>query len=113
MLNLTMYGVISFCKIIFGFLIFTHIFPEKRWDKRWVARLGWGIFFILAIDQAWDSCHGFIPWLQIVINGVLNASVWKVFYRCSFFEILIWNWGYDIGYSLFKVPFMIISPKVG
>ena len=33
MFNLIIYGVISFWKIIFGFLIFTRIFTEKRWDK--------------------------------------------------------------------------------
>ena len=62
MFNLIIYGVISFWKIIFGFLIFTRIFTEKRWDKKWIERLGWGILTILAINQAWDSCHGFIPW---------------------------------------------------
>ena len=67
MFNLIIYGVISFWKIIFGFLIFTRIFTEKRRDKKWIERLGWGILTILAIDQAWDSCHGFIPWLQIVV----------------------------------------------
>ncbi len=66
MVNQVIYGIISFSKIIFGFLIITHIFPEKRWDKRWVEKLGWGIFIFLSIYQAWDSCHGFIPWLQII-----------------------------------------------
>ena len=108
MFNLIIYGVISFWKIIFGFLIFTRIFTEKRWDKKWIERLGWGILTILAINQAWDSCHGFIPWFQIVFNGLLNAGILRIFYRCGFLEILIWNWFYDIGYSLFKMLFSII-----
>lgn len=108
MVNQVIYGIISFSKIIFGFLIITHIFPEKRWDKRWVEKLGWGIFIFLSIDQAWDSCHGFIPWLQIVLNGIMNAGILKIFYRCGFWEILLWNWFYDIAYSLLKIPVMII-----
>lgn len=108
MVNQVVYGIISFCKILLGFLIITHVFPEKRWDKRWVEKLGWGILVFVAMSQAWDSCHGFIPWLQIVLNGIVNAGILKIFYRCGFWEMLLWNWLYDIAYSLLKVPFMII-----
>ncbi len=102
MFNLIIYGVISFWKII------TRIFTEKRRDKKWIERLGWGILTILAIDQAWDSCHGFIPWLQIVVYGGMNAGILKIFYRCTFLEALLWNWLYDIGYTLLKMLFSII-----
>lgn len=103
-----LYGVISFCKIMLGFLIFVRIFPEKRGNQRWTGIIGWCILAGLAVWQAWDSCHGFIPWLQIVIYGILNAAIIKIFYRCRFWDAWIWNWLYDIGYTLLKVPFIIV-----
>jgi len=102
-----LYGVISFCKIMLGFLIFVRIFPEKRWKQKWVGILGWGILVICAVENAWDSCHGFIPWLQIIIYGIVNAVVIKLFYQSSFLDAWLWNWLYDIGYSLLKIPFII------
>ena len=102
------YIAISFCKIILGVLIFYRIFPEKRWNGKGVLWLGGGVMVVLAAAQAWDSCHGFIPWLQIVINGVLNAVIMKIFLRCRLQIAIMWNWMYDIFYSLPKVPLMII-----
>lgn len=106
-MNQVLYGVISFCKIIFGFLLFFRMFPEKRWNQRWTGAAGWCVLIGLAISQAWDSCSGFIPWLQIFLNGILNAAIIKIFYRYRFLDAWIWNWLYDIGYSLLKVPFII------
>lgn len=103
-----LYGVISFCKIMLGYLIFVRIYPEKRWRQRWVGILGWCVIAILAVWHAWDSCHGFIPWLQIVIYGIQDAAIIKIFYRCRFLDAWIWNWLYDIGYTLLKVPFIIV-----
>ena len=102
------YIAISFCKIILGVLIFYRIFPEKRWNGKGVLWLGGGVMVVLAAAQAWDSCHGFIPMIQIFINGILNAFIMKIFLRCEFQIALLWNWGYDIIYSLPKVPLMII-----
>lgn len=102
-----LYGVISFCKIMLGLLIFLRIFPEKRWKQRWAAMLGWCVLGGVAAWQAWDSCHGFIPWLQIVLNGLLNAVIIKIFYRCRLWDAWIWNWLYDIGYTLPKMLFII------
>ncbi len=102
-----LYGVIGFCKIIFGFLLFFRMFPEKRWNQRWTEGAGWCVLIGLAIQQAWDSCHGFIPWLQILVYGIINAAIIKIFYRCRFLDAWIWNWLYDIGYSLLKIPFII------
>lgn len=106
-MNQVLYGVISFCKIIFGFLLFFRMFPEKRWNQRWTGAAGWCVLIGLAVWHAWDSCRGFIPWLQIFLNGILNAAIIKIFYRCRFLDAWIWNWLYDIGYSLLKVPFII------
>ena len=102
-----LYGVIGFCKIIFGFLLFFRMFPEKRWNQRWTEGAGWCVLIGLAISQAWDSRSGFIPWLQIFLNGIINAAIIKIFYRCRFLDVWIWNWLYDIGYSLLKIPFII------
>ena len=103
-----LYGTISFCKIMFGILIFVRIFPESRWNEKWVGRLGWCILSVCAIGNAWDSCRGFIPWIQIVLNGIQIAALIKIFYKCSFLDVWLWNWFYDIGYSLFKIPFIIV-----
>lgn len=107
MMSQILYGVISFCKIMFGFLIFVQIFPEKRWNQKWAGEIGWCVLVGIAVWQAWDSCHGFIPWLQIVINGLVNATIIKMFYRCRLLEAWLWNWLYDIVYALLKVPFII------
>jgi len=56
-----LYGAISFGKIMLGLLIFVQIFPEKRWKQRWAAILGWCVLVNVAVWEAWDSCHGFIP----------------------------------------------------
>ncbi len=106
-MNQVLYGVISFCKIIFGFLLFFRMFPEKRWDQRWTGAAGWCVLIGLAVWHAWDSCRGFIPWLQIFLYGISDAAIIKIFYRCRFLDAWIWNWLYDIGYSLLKVPFII------
>lgn len=103
-----LYGAISFCKIMLGLLIFVQIFPEKRWKQRWAAILGWCVLVNVAVWEAWDSCHGFIPWLQIVVNGLLNAAIIKIFYRCRLWDAWIWNWLYDIGYTLPKMLFIIV-----
>lgn len=108
MINQILNGVIVFGKNIFGVLIFVHIFPEKRWEKKCAGMLGWCILYTYAAISAWASSRQWISLTSMIMDGIVYACLLRIFYRCRFPDAWIWIWLYNIGYSLVKVPFMII-----
>jgi len=108
MINQIFNGVMAFGKNMFGMLIFVRVFPEKRWEKKCVWMLGWCIFTACAAISAWASSRQLISLACMIIGGIVNAGLLKVFYCCRYSDALIWLWLYDIGYSFIKIPFMLI-----
>lgn len=100
------YGVISFLLIVTGIAAYIRMFPKRRWNSRGAAVLFYCLMLGFSAVQAWDSTHGFIPYIQIVLNGILNSILMKVFYVCSFKTALVWMWLYNLVISFFKVPFL-------
>ena len=101
MINQIFNGVMAFGKNMFGMLIFVRVFPEKRWEKKC-------IFTACAAISAWASSRRLISLACMIIGGIVNAGLLKVFYCCRYSDALIWLWLYDIGYSFIKIPFMLI-----
>lgn len=108
MLSTIVYGAISFLTILFGIIVFVHLFPEKRWMSEKMTVLFYCLVTIWSIAQAWDSIHGFIPYLQIIFYGVVNALIVKVFFDSSFLMSLAWVWMYTLIISFLKIPYLMM-----
>lgn len=108
MINNTIYCLISWFTIALSIVMFMHFYPEKRWNNRMLDILMWCIWGLMISVEAWDSQHGFIPWIQMVVYGILNAIILNIFYVCKYKTALMWLWFYNLCIAIFKIPILTI-----
>lgn len=108
MINNVVYCIINWFIIAWSIGVYAQVFrDEKRWRYKAVQVLMWCVWIAVISAEAWDSQHGFIPWLQIIVNGILNSILLKIFYRCKFRVALAGVWFYNIAISMIKLPMVI------
>ena len=86
------YSMVMFGIIALGMGIFVRAFPEKRWENTTADITFLVMAGIVCGIEAWGSRTAFISTLQIVLYGVVNALILKVFYECNLFEAILWQW---------------------
>lgn len=106
MIDNAIYCVISWFTILLSMVSFIRFYPEKHRDSKIADILMWSILALVTVFEAWDLSHGFILWPQIVLYGVLNAAILKLFFNCSYLSALLWLWLYNICLSMAKLPFL-------
>lgn len=109
MINNVIYCILNWVIIAVSIVVCMRFYREEEiWRGKAAKILMLCIWVVVISIEAWDSQHEFIPYIQVIVYGIWNAVIIKLFYRCEYSTVLTWLWFYNTIIMMIKTPMLVM-----
>ena len=95
-----------FCELGMGIVIINKIYPELRFENRAIKILATFLFCMFGYIYIWNAWLFYISTSFIMVASVVLATLYWLFWRSNFLNILLLQLFYYINISILKVPIL-------
>lgn len=96
----------AFCEFGMGIVIINKIYPKLRFENSAIKILATSLFGVLGFMYLWNAWMFYISTLFVMVASVVTATVYWLFWRSDFLNILLLQLFYYINILILKVPIL-------